>query len=232
MTSSSGVLPCAWLAAGLAAAAPCLAATPVAADGLRYWPAIAVSAPVGKQVEIRADGLLETTSSGAKTGLNLVRVIVLRRASERVMVGGGYTLVHGVTGSGAKFVEHRALQELNLRLLGEPGSVSMTSRTRLEERHRPSNRGLALRLRHQMRVELPLAGGPARAVLWNEYFHNINETAWSGAAGPGFMLTFVGVRVPVTQDVAIEPGYLNRVTFRSAHGRFDHIGAVTVGIRF
>lgn len=216
------------LAALLAPAAPTMAW----ASDVRFWPSVAVSVPLGGQFQVKTDALVETTDTGASTGLNLVRVVVLRQAGDRAAFGGGYAQVHGETGGGVGYVEHRGVQELDLRLLGQAGALQLTSRTRLEERGRPSQRGVALRLRHQTRLDLPLAHSRVATVIWSEYFHNLNGAAWSGPAGPGMMLTFIGVRAPLTRSVSIEPGYLNRINFGAVHGQVDHIGALTVTIRF
>lgn len=201
------------------------------ANDPRLWTSIVVSAPVGSRLQVKADALVETTSTGSRTGLELVRVLVLRQASERVTYGGGYTWVQGVTATGARYTEHRAVQELGVILVSEPGRVRLTTRTRLEERSRESGRGVALRVRHQTRAELPIED-TVRFVAWNEYFHGLNGVRWSGQAGPALMLNFVGVQMPLTKAVAVEPGYLNQLTFGRGRSKVGHVGALSVTYRF
>lgn len=154
----------------------CQSVAAVSSDEVRLWPAIAISAPLGPKLRVKLDGLVETTPKGSTTGLRLARVVAVWQAADRIAVSGGYTLVHGGRGPGPSYVEHRGLQELDLLLFKSSGGSVVTSRTRLEERRRENLSGTAIRLRNQMRLELPLKGG-TRVVLWGEYFHNLGTTS-------------------------------------------------------
>lgn len=181
---------------------------------------------------MKADATLLLTDNASRAGLGLIRVIVLKHVDERLAIGGGYTLTKGNPPVGHPFVEHRAVQETNLRLLHSPSGITITSRTRLEARLRERDRGLDFRLRQQVRAELPLPSASARAVLWNECFYGLDSARWSGRTGPALMLNFAGFRVPVTESVAIEPGYLNQVAFIRGRNRVAHVAVLTVSKRY
>ncbi|MGM9026870.1 DUF2490 domain-containing protein, partial [Campylobacter jejuni] len=61
--------------------------------------------------------------------------------------------------------------------------LSITGRTRVEQRFRPDADGVGWRLRQQVRAQLPLKVGPVRAVVWNETFVGLNTTSWDRHEG-------------------------------------------------
>src|SRR5262249_42407635 len=146
-------------------------------------------------------------------------------------VGGGYTWFRLGNETGSHSVEHRAVQELDLRMPIGMNALVISLRTRLEERHREEQPATAFRLRQQTRLDIPLDTRGVKGVAWDEYFFSINGTEWSGRSGPRFMLNFVGVHVPVTKRTAIEPGYLNQTIFVAGRNPVLHVAALFVTAR-
>src|SRR5262249_28537390 len=163
-------------------------------------------------------------------GWQLTRVIIVGTLTDHLAVGGGYTWFRIGNGKGGHSVEHRAVQELDLRLPIGMNAVVISLRTRLEERRREQQSGTAFRLRQQTRLDLQLNTRGVRAVAWNEDFFSINGTEWSGRSGPRLMLNFVGVHVPVTKATAIEPGYLNQTIFIAGRNPILHVAASFVTV--
>jgi hypothetical protein len=218
------------IAVTLGAASTAAQTTPT---DVQVWPSVAVTAAMGNRLELRADGLLQVTDGVSRVSRELARVIVVGRLNDRVAVGGGYTWTSVEDGTGSRSVEHRAVQEIDLRVpLGmNANALVLSSRTRLEERRREQEPAIAFRLRQLTRLDLPMGDRGLRAVVWNEYFHAINETDWSGRSGSRLMLNFVGIHVPVTNRIAIEPGYLNQTDFVPGRNQAHHVVALFITAR-
>jgi hypothetical protein len=195
-------------------------------DEAQVWPSIAVAAPLGDRVEIRADGLLQMTNGLSRVGRQLARVIFAGSLNDRLAVGAGYTWTRVNDAAGNHFVEHRAVQEVAFRVPFSVDAFVLSSRTRFEARRRSHQPSTAFRLRQLTRLDIPLDKRGVRAVVWNEYFASVNSTAWSGRAGPGLMLNFAGFHIPVTKKTAIEPGYLNQTIFIAGRNGAEHVVAL------
>jgi hypothetical protein len=195
-------------------------------DDLQIWPSIAVVVPLGERVEVRADALLQTTTDLSRVGRQLARVIVGRSLNDRLTVGAGYTWTRVKNATGSHSVEHRAVQEVALRVPVGLTAVVFSSRTRFEQRRRSLQPETAVRLRQLTRLDVLLDHRGLRAVGWNEYFASLNRTDWSGRAGPGLMLNFAGIHVPVTRKIAVETGYLNQTIFVAGRNNVDHVVAM------
>src|SRR5262245_56448179 len=197
-------------------------------DGGGAWASVFVAVPIGDRLEARADGLLQVTNDVSWVGWQLTRVIIVRTLNDHLTVGGGYTWFRIGNGGGGDSVEHRAVQELDVRMPIRTDTLVISLRTRLEERRREQQPGTAFRLRQQARLDVQLDTRGVRAVAWNEYFVSINGTEWSGRSGPSFMLNFVGIHVPLTQRTAIEPGYLNQTIFVARRNPILHVAALFI----
>jgi len=197
-------------------------------DAVGAWASVFVAVPIGDTLEVRTDGILQVTSDVSWVGWELARVIILRTLNDHVALGGGYTWFRIGNRTGGHSVEHRAVQELDLRVPIRMDALVISLRTRLEERRREQQPGTAFRLRQETRLDVQLGTRGVRAVAWNEYFFLISGTEWSGRAGPSLMLNFVGVHVPVTKRTAIEPGYLNQTIFVAGRNPMLHVAALFV----
>src|SRR5262245_6971208 len=72
---------------------------------LQAWPSIAVTAPIGSRLEIRADGLVQVTDTVSQVGRELLRVLFVARLGARASVGAGYTWTRFDERSGDRVVE-------------------------------------------------------------------------------------------------------------------------------
>lgn len=198
---------------------------------VQIWSSVSGTASLGKGAELRIDGLLQLADGASRNGRELVRAVVLARLDDRWKFGGGYVWTRITPVPGLHFDEHRAVQEIDFRTPISGNGIVLALRTQMEERRREGLNGTSLRLRQLTRLELPL-GRRIRAVVWNEYFHELQETAWSGRAGPSLMINFVGVHLPITRTTAIEPGYLNQTQFDRGRNRVRHAAAMFATFRF
>jgi len=198
---------------------------------VQVWTSISGTAALGRDAEVRVDGLLQLADDASRDGRELARVVLLARLDDRVKLGGGYVWTRIAPVAGVQFVEHRAVQEVDFRSPIWRDRIVLSLRWQMEERRRQGLGGTSLRWRQLTRLEFPV-GRKVRAVVWDEYFHELQKTAWSGRAGPSLMLNFVGVHLPVTRTIAIEPGYLNQTQFDRGPNRVRHAAALFATVRF
>src|SRR5215510_16234873 len=85
-------------------------------DDVGAWASVFVAVPIGDRLEARADGILQVTNDVSWVGWTLARVIVVRTLNDHLAVGGGYTWFRVENGTGGHSVEHRAVQELDVRM--------------------------------------------------------------------------------------------------------------------
>ena len=96
------------------------------------------------------------------------------------------------------------------------GRAQLSSRTRLEERFVSTGSQTGWRLRELAKVTQSL-GSSSRwfAVVWDEYFVNLNSTNYGVTAGSDRNRFFIGPGWRASASVIIELGYLNQYTFRN-----------------
>lgn len=210
---------------------PGLAAAQERRSDFQVWTALSGTTSLGHRTELRIDGLVQLADDASRDGRELVRVVLLADIGRRIKIGGGYVWTRIEPVEGVRFIEHRAVQEADIRVPLRGGRLSFVARTQMEERWREGLRGTSLRWRQLSRLELPL-GRKVTVVAWNEYFHELLPTAWSGRAGPSLMINFVGARMPVTSRIAVEPGYLNQTQFNRGPNRVRHAAALFATVRF
>ncbi len=201
-------------------------------DGRDYqgWVNVSLITPLAAKTELKLDGFVQLPDDGSRPARELVRGVVRTKVRERLMIGGGYLWTH-VDVAGAAFDEHRAVQQVDFsQPLAWRGTV-LTTRTQMEERFRGGERGMSLRLRQLTRLDVPVGKPGVSLVAWNEYFQELRDTTWAGAAGPGLMLNFVGVHAPISSRISIEPGYLNQTTFNPGRNPVIHAAAIYVTVR-
>lgn len=103
--------------------------------------------------------------------------------------------------------EHRIFQQL----LAEhrAGKLSITNRTRLEQRMLEDADGTSLRLRHMLRLAYPIDPKKKWAVvLYDELFWNLNTVRSGPESGFDQNRIFLGLSRTVNQSVRLEGGYL------------------------
>jgi hypothetical protein len=108
------------------------------------------------------------------------------------------------------------------------GRTRLSSRTRLEERLVSTGSQTGWRLRELLKLSVPL-GSIWSAVLYDEYFYNLNSTNYGATAGPDRNRFFIGPGVTISPQVSIEAGYLRQYAFgTNSPDKRDDILAVSV----
>lgn len=198
----------------------------------QIWTSLSGTVPAGPSAEVRVDGLVQFVDGASRPGRELLRVVALKPVGGRLKVGAGYVWTAISPRRGFDVTEHRAVQEIDYLRPVLGGRAHFASRSQLEERWREGDGGMSLRLRQRVRLQAPTGRAGTDLVAWTEYFHEFRETAWSGRAGPGLIISFAGVRLPLTNTIAIEPGYLNQTEFNPGPNRVRHAAALFASVRF
>ena len=103
--------------------------------------------------------------------------------------------------------ENRLYEQLLLE--DSVGRFSLTNRVRLEERDIEGAGGTSLRLRHQLRVSLPLDSHRRwSAVGFNEVYYNLNSTGSGPQAGVDQDRVYGGASYGVNPHTKIDVGYV------------------------
>jgi hypothetical protein len=143
----------------------------------------------------------------------------------------GYAYVFTDPEGPASSDEHRIWQQLSFRLVGNGQGVTVTGRTRFEQRFRQGSSDMGMRFRQLLRVTAPLQG-KTRLVGWHESFIALDDTNWGQRGGLDRMRNFVGIAFPVNAKVSVEPGYMNEYVKLSVQDRIHHIASLTINTTF
>lgn len=125
-----------------------------------------------------------------------------------VLAGPGWVLNKNT--SGVTFHEYRLWQQLTWFAMNNP-AMSLVSRTRLEEKERSNQSGIALQLRERLWLRIPIKNTEQWYYsFFDEAFFNLNHPAW---VSPYFLeqnRAFIGLGKQVTKSTIIDFGYLNQ----------------------
>lgn len=201
-----------------------------AEEDANIWIAQTATVDLGGDAVLWLEAQERFTNDASRLGQLLVRPAVGYKLDKSTTVFVGYAYVMTDPVGPAKTHEHRIFQQLSFRLLGDGKGVTVTGRTRLEQRMLEGRDGTGWRLRQQLRLTAPLSG-KVRAVAWTEPFIGFNETSFQ-RGGLGLWRNFAGVAIPAGKSFTIEPGYLNQYVVRSGTDRIDHTASLTLSANF
>lgn len=205
-------------------------AVQAADEDTNIWLAQTAQVDLGKGAVLWLEAQERFTNDVSRLGQFLVRPAIGYKLDKTTTVYLGYAYVMTDPIGPAKSHEHRIFQQLSFRLLGEGKGLTLTGRTRLEQRMVENQAGTGWRLRQQLRLTAPLSG-KVRAVAWTEPFIGLNETTFQ-RGGLGLWRNFAGVAIPVGKQFTLEPGYLNQYVTRTGRDRIDHTVNLTLSANF
>jgi hypothetical protein len=136
----------------------------------------------------------------------------------------GYGWIRTSPTSGKDFDEHRIWQQLIWSKL--LNGVSISSRTRLEQRFREGGNETGWRLRQFFKAAYTLPGSPDISLVgYDELFFGLNDTDWGARSGFDRNRLFLGVGWHVGESRhSIEIGYLNQyIDNASGNDLMEHI---------
>jgi hypothetical protein len=186
------------------------------------WTGISANGPIGRHILLTADAQARFGSAPADSRQFLIRAGLGTELAPGTAVHAGYALFRsGNTGDLA--TEHRFWQQIGLPLAGTE-RLSLSARTRLEQRFLSNDPTVRWRLRQQLRAELPL-GRPngTKAVLATEGLFNLNRRPGAARTAIDQWRFQLGLSVPIAKGISIEPSYLNIYTPRRGLDLDAHI---------
>jgi hypothetical protein len=196
------------------------------------WTAVAASTSLGGPLELHADMNSRWFDNARDHSHFQVRGMLAWRARPTLLLGGGYSYVRSELASGQVLHEHRLFQQLNVQFAAL-GAARLTGRTRFEQRSFREVPGVALRLRQQLLLSVPLEGPDGlRAILHTEPFFLLNAPdSISPPTGLNQVRSFAGLGIPLTRGVSLEAGYMNQFIL-AGDDRANHILNIGLTSRF
>ena len=160
----------------------------------------------------------------------IIRPAVLYKLSKQSSASLGYAHVTTHKKSGNQ-EENRLWQQFTYNF--EPiETITLQSRTRLEQRHMEDASDTAHRLRQMLRVTRPFTSNLAVSlVMWDEVMFNFNDTDWGGRSGFDQNRLFLGASWQVI-GAKIEVGYINQYINASNIDKENHVLSTTLGFNF
>lgn len=219
----------------LAALAPALllAAPAQAEEDIQGWAAATATVPVDDRLVIWLEAQGRFSDDITRLGQVLIRPGVGYKVSTATTVFVGYAYVRTSPEGGAVMQEHRIWQQATWRALGNGRTVTLSGRSRLEQRFVEGTGDVGVRFRQLLRLTVPIDKQGVQAVGWTEGFFGLNDTQAGQRAGFDRMRNFAGVLLPVNDTMRLEPGYMNEyVRRRGTDDRVNHIASVTMNLNF
>lgn len=219
---------------GLALAGLALAsagAARAAEEDTQAWAVVNATGALNDKMVLTVDSQARFTNNASRLGQLIVRPSVGWRLDSTTTASLGYAYIRSTPKGRPTTHEHRVWEQMSYRLLGDGKGVTLTGRTRLEQRHVEGRDGTGWRVRQQVRVTGPLKDG-VRGVAWTEPFVGFNQTSWGQRDGLHLWRSFAGVSVPISKTVTLEPGYLHQRAFRTGPDAVTHAAAVWINLQF
>jgi Protein of unknown function (DUF2490) len=210
----------------LATTAPAFAAN----EDTNIWLAQSANIDLGGDMALGLEVQERFTNDASRLSQIIFRPSLSYKLDQSTTISLGYAYVHNDPQAGASTNEHRAHQQISFRVAGDGKGVTITGRTRFEQRFLEEIDGTAFRIRQQFRLTAPLSG-KVRAVAWTEALVGLNQTGFQ-RDGLGLWRNYAGVSVPVSKFVSLEPGYLNQYVVRNGTDRIDHVANLTLSAAF
>ena len=128
--------------------------------------------------------------------------------------------------------EHRIWEQVSWS--GAIARTALSSRSRLEQRFVSTGSDTGWRLRELVKVTQPLGSTSMwSAVVYDEFFVNLNSTDYGASAGSDRNRFFVGPGIKLSKMMVAEIGYLNQYTFSSTgNTRNDQLFSASLFVNF
>ncbi|WP_232410974.1 DUF2490 domain-containing protein [Methylophilus sp. 5] len=162
----------------------------------------------------------------------ILRPSVFYKFNPKTSVWLGYDTIISHPPSQSSQRENRLWQQFQYQF-DEVASVTLTSRTRLEQRRREDFQDVGHRLRQMVRVTTPLPVHPKLSlVMFDELFVNLNQTEWGAQRGIDQNRFFIGANWKFSDFSNVETGYLHQFINTRTVDRENHVLMTTVRFNF
>jgi len=162
----------------------------------------------------------------------IIRPAVYYAVSKQSSIWAGYAHVVTDPSGRSSFDEHRIWQQF-LHNFQPIGSVSIQSRTRLEQRFIENSDDTGHKVRQMLRLTMPSKLNPQLTwVAYDEYFHNLNQTDYGARRGFDQNRAFVGVNWAFKPSLRLEVGYLNQYINNKDTNNMNHVFSTMFNLFF
>lgn len=214
------------LASTLLQAVPALAND----EDFQAWQQVIVSKALRPDVTANMEVQTRFDDDASNFHQLLLRPSIGFRILDNTVLTVGYAYVRTESVDGPDTDENRIWEQISFPILTRAGAFTLSSRTRLEQRFREDE--TSWRLREQLRLAIPLGQPGVELVGWSEVFYNLNATDWAGDTGFDRWRNFAGISVALSEDISIEPGYMNQLVNKATGDEVDNVFNVTLSIRY
>ena len=162
----------------------------------------------------------------------LIRPAVFYQLNKQTSLWLGYAHVVSHPDGKSAFEEDRIWQQL-LHNFEPIGSLSLQSRTRLEQRFIENSDETGYKIRQMIRLTMPSSiSSKLRWVAYDEYFINLNDTDYGARRGFDQNRAFLGMNWAFAPDLKFEIGYLNQYVNAKNTDLDNHVLSSTLNFTF
>lgn len=201
-------------------------------DG-RYWFSLYTQGPLPKEnFYWSLDIHPRWREEGRHFDTLILRPSLFYKISPKTSVWLGYDTIKNHPQSQASFQENRLWEQVMHQF--EPfGALTLTVRTRFEQRDREDYSDIAHRLRQMVRATTPSSLHQQLSwVVWDELFINLNQTDWGVMRGTDQNRLFLGANWKFDELSNLEVGYINQYVNGKTIDRENHILSSTIRFNF
>lgn len=169
---------------------------------------------------------------GAHFDQLLIRPAVFYQLNKQTSLWLGYAHVVSHPDGKSAFAENRVWQQL-LHNFEPIGSLSLQSRTRIEQRFIENSDETGYKVRQMIRLTMPSAISPKLLwVAYDEYFVNLNDTDYGARRGFDQNRAFFGLNWAFAPNLKFEIGYLNQYVNAKNTDLDNHVLSSTLNFTF
>jgi hypothetical protein len=215
---------------GLLAGSPAYTFAQTVTDG-RVWSGLVIQGRTGAESSWRwvFDSQFRMRDGLETADLISGRGTLSRDLTSRLSLGGGYGIAAGFPAVGGSLVEHRVHQQVVWT--ARPRGLSLTLRTRIEQRFLEADDRVALRVRQGVRLSRPLSATSRFTVFVGDEVMAHSRSTARVARGFDQHRIFAGVRGTLARQAALEVGYANQyLRLQAETYRMSHVLTATLAL--
>lgn len=201
-------------------------------DG-RYWFSLYSQGPLPKEnFYWSLDIHPRWREEGRNFDTLILRPSLIYKITPKTSIWTGYDTINNHPAGQSSFQENRLWEQVMHQF--EPfGALTLTVRTRFEQRDREDYSDIAHRLRQMVRATTPSSLHQQLSwVVWNELFINLNQTDWGVMRGTDQNRLFLGANWKFDELSNLEVGYINQYVNGKTIDRENHILSSTIRFNF
>lgn len=201
-------------------------------DG-RYWFSLYTQGPLPKEnFYWSLDIHPRWREEGRNFDTLILRPSLIYKITPKTSIWTGYDTINNHPAGQSSFQENRLWEQVMHQF--EPfGALTLTVRTRFEQRDREDYSDIAHRLRQMVRATTPSSLHQQLSwVVWDELFINLNQTDWGVMRGTDQNRLFLGANWKFDDLSNLEVGYINQYVNGKTIDRENHILSSTIRFNF